>query len=75
MTAKHPPESTPNRGYSYVGQESVSSISGHEKGLSQGKAIRDIKVRPPPPLRQKFKARTKKTSGNSRHGLSTRRPG
>lgn len=44
MTAKHPPESTPNRGYSYVGQESVSSISGYEKGLSQGKSIRDIKV-------------------------------
>lgn len=45
MTAKHPPESTPNRGYSYVGQESISSISGYEKGLPQGKAIRDIKVR------------------------------
>ncbi|KAJ5693158.1 hypothetical protein N7462_002581 [Penicillium macrosclerotiorum] len=43
MTAKHPPESTPNRGYSYVGQESISSISGFEKGLPQGKAIRDIK--------------------------------
>ncbi|KAJ5137535.1 uncharacterized protein N7443_010172 [Penicillium atrosanguineum] len=43
MTAKHPPESTPNRGYSYVGQESISSISGYEKGLSQGKSIRDIK--------------------------------
>jgi hypothetical protein len=69
MTAKHPPESTPNRGYSYVGQESVSSISGYEKGLSPGKAIRDIKVFPP--VHRKFKARTKKTSGNSRHGLST----
>lgn len=44
MTAKHPPESTPNRGYSYVGQESVSSISGYEKGLPQGMTIRDIKV-------------------------------
>ncbi|OJJ30905.1 hypothetical protein ASPWEDRAFT_54237 [Aspergillus wentii DTO 134E9] len=43
MTAKHPPESTPNRGYSYVGQESISSISGFEKGLPQGKAVRDIK--------------------------------
>ncbi|KAJ5156134.1 hypothetical protein N7492_008937 [Penicillium capsulatum] len=43
MIAKHPPESTPNRGYSYVGQESVSSISGYEKGLPRGKAIRDIK--------------------------------
>lgn len=44
MIAKHPPESTPNRGYSFVGQESVSSISGYEKGLPQGKAVRDIKV-------------------------------
>ena len=44
MTAKHPPEANPNRGYSYVGQESVSSISGFEKGLPQGKSIRDIKV-------------------------------
>lgn len=44
MTAKHPPEANPNRGYSYVGQESVSSISGYEKGLPQGKTIRDIKV-------------------------------
>jgi hypothetical protein len=44
MTAKHPPEANPNRGYSYVGQESVSSISGYEKGLPQGKSIRDIKV-------------------------------
>lgn len=43
MTAKHPPESTPNRGYSYVGQESVSTISGFEKGLPQGQYIRDIK--------------------------------
>lgn len=44
MTAKHPPESTPNRGYSYVGQESVSNISGFEKGLPQEECIRDIKV-------------------------------
>lgn len=44
MTAKHPPESTPNRGYSYVGQESLSNISGFEKGLPQGEYIRDIKV-------------------------------
>lgn len=44
MTAKHPPEANPNRGYSYVGQESVSSISGYDKGLPQGKSVRDIKV-------------------------------
>ncbi|KAJ5989255.1 hypothetical protein N7481_004465 [Penicillium waksmanii] len=43
MIAKHPPESTPNRGYSYVGQESVGSISGYEKGVSEGKQVRDIK--------------------------------
>ncbi|KAJ5608807.1 hypothetical protein N7528_009374 [Penicillium herquei] len=43
MLAKHPPESTPNRGYSFVGQESLSSISGFEKGLPQGKFVRDIK--------------------------------
>lgn len=44
MTAKHPPEANPNRGYSYVGQESVSSISGYDKGLPQGASVRDIKV-------------------------------
>jgi hypothetical protein len=44
MIAKHPPESTPNRGYSYVGQESIGSISGYEKGVSEGKQVRDIKV-------------------------------
>lgn len=49
MLAKHPPEANPNRGYSFVGQESVSAISGFEKGLPQGKFIRDIKVRQPKP--------------------------
>lgn len=44
MIAKHPPEANPNRGYCYVGQESVSNISGYEKGLPQGKGVRDIKV-------------------------------
>jgi hypothetical protein len=44
MTAKHPPEANPNRGYSFVGQESISSISGYDKGLSQGTSVRDIKV-------------------------------
>lgn len=44
MLAKHPPESTPNRGYSYVGQESISTISGYDKGLPQGQYVRDIKV-------------------------------
>lgn len=44
MLAKHPPESTPNRGYSFVGQESVGNISGFEKGKPQGKFVRDIKV-------------------------------
>ena len=46
MLAKHPPESTPNRGYSYVGQESISTISGYDKGLPQGQYVRDIKVSP-----------------------------
>jgi hypothetical protein len=44
MLAKHPPKANPNRGYCYVGQESISSISGFEKGLPQGKFVRDIKV-------------------------------
>ncbi|KAJ5650358.1 leucoanthocyanidin dioxygenase [Penicillium longicatenatum] len=43
MIAKHPPKANPNRGYCYVGQESISTISGYEKGLPQGKFIRDIK--------------------------------
>lgn len=44
MTAAHPPEANPNRGYSYVGQESVSTLTGFDKGLPEGKHIRDIKV-------------------------------
>ncbi|KAJ5354907.1 hypothetical protein N7541_005951 [Penicillium brevicompactum] len=43
MTAKHPPQANPNRGYSFVGQESISSISGYGKGLPQGQSVRDIK--------------------------------
>ncbi|RAQ76921.1 leucoanthocyanidin dioxygenase, partial [Aspergillus flavus] len=43
MLAKHPPQANPNRGYCYVGQESISSISGYEKGLPQGRFVRDIK--------------------------------
>ncbi|KAJ6096017.1 leucoanthocyanidin dioxygenase [Penicillium sp. IBT 16267x] len=43
MIAKHPPEANPNRGYCYVGQESISTISGYEKGLPQSKFVRDIK--------------------------------
>ncbi|KAL4864932.1 hypothetical protein BDV12DRAFT_188583 [Aspergillus spectabilis] len=42
MTIKHPPQSNPNRGYSYIGQENVANISGYEKGLGPGKT-RDIK--------------------------------
>lgn len=44
MKAKHPPQANPNRGYSYVGQENIASISGYEKGLNPG-VTRDIKVR------------------------------
>jgi hypothetical protein len=44
MLAKHPPQANPNRGYCFVGQESISSISGFEKGLPQGQFVRDIKV-------------------------------
>ena len=44
MKAKHPPQANPNRGYSYVGQENVASISGYEKGRKPG-TTRDIKVR------------------------------
>ncbi|KAJ5852717.1 uncharacterized protein N7529_012102 [Penicillium soppii] len=43
MTSKHPPEANLNRGYSFVGQESISSISGYDKGHPQGKSVRDIK--------------------------------
>ncbi|KAL1861892.1 hypothetical protein Plec18170_000715 [Paecilomyces lecythidis] len=43
LVAKHPPQANPNRGYCYVGQESVGNISGFEKGLNPGKSLRDIK--------------------------------
>lgn len=45
MYAKHPPQSNPNRGYSYVGQESIASISAYGRTASYGKDVRDIKVR------------------------------
>lgn len=44
MTAKHPPQANPNRGYSYVGQENVAGISGYDKGLGPG-TTKDVKVR------------------------------
>lgn len=44
MYAKHPPQSNPNRGYSYVGQESIASISAYGRTASYGKDVRDIKV-------------------------------
>lgn len=45
MIAKHPPQSNPNRGYSFVGQENVANISGYEKGKAGLAATKDIKVR------------------------------
>lgn len=44
MTAKHPPQANPNRGYSHVGQENVAGISGYDKGLGPG-TTKDVKVR------------------------------
>lgn len=44
MIAKHPPQSNPNRGYSFVGQENVANISGYEKGKAGVAATKDIKV-------------------------------
>lgn len=41
MEAKHPPKV--NRGYRFVGQENVASISGYEKGRGPG-TTHDIKV-------------------------------
>ncbi|CAI6100644.1 unnamed protein product [Clonostachys chloroleuca] len=42
MKVKHPAQATPNRGYSYVGQENVGNISGYNKGLGPANT-RDIK--------------------------------
>ncbi|CAH0057969.1 unnamed protein product [Clonostachys solani] len=42
MKMKHPAQATPNRGYSYVGQENVGNISGYGKGLGPA-STRDIK--------------------------------
>lgn len=47
MKVKHPAQATPNRGYSYVGQENVGNISGYNKGLGPANT-RDIKVGWPP---------------------------
>uniref|UniRef100_A0A0B7K5T7 Fe2OG dioxygenase domain-containing protein n=1 Tax=Bionectria ochroleuca TaxID=29856 RepID=A0A0B7K5T7_BIOOC len=42
MKVKHPAQATPNRGYSYVGQENVGNISGYNKGPGPTNT-RDIK--------------------------------
>lgn len=41
----HPPEPNPNRGWSYVGQENLSAISGYERGEENPRLVIDLKVR------------------------------
>lgn len=44
MVAAHPPRPNPHRGYSAVGQENISGISGFEKGVKVAPRVFDIKV-------------------------------
>lgn len=67
MEAKHPPRANPNRGYSYVGQENVATISGYEKGLNPG-TTRDMKVNEITKMSDNV---TDNCQGNSRHGCTT----
>lgn len=44
MAFAHPPRPNPHRGYSYVGQENISAISGFERGEDSTASIVDLKV-------------------------------
>jgi len=45
MTFAHPPRPNPHRGYSYVGQENISGVTGFEKGEeAPATRILDMKV-------------------------------
>jgi hypothetical protein len=44
MSAPHPKNPFPHRGYSYVSQESISGISGFEKGVANKSVLKDVKV-------------------------------
>ncbi|KAE8137456.1 hypothetical protein BDV38DRAFT_246801 [Aspergillus pseudotamarii] len=43
LKAAHPPQPNPHRGYSAVGQEKLSMVSGFEKGIRTNKTIFDLK--------------------------------
>lgn len=42
--AAHPPRPNPNRGFTYVGQETLSKVKDYEKGNREGIAVYDVKV-------------------------------
>ena len=44
IAAAHPARPNPHRGYSYVGQERISGISGFEKGIFDAPPLLDTKV-------------------------------
>ncbi|OOQ89525.1 hypothetical protein PEBR_07905 [Penicillium brasilianum] len=39
----HPPRPNPHRGYSYVGQENISGVTGFERGEQSGQRVVDLK--------------------------------
>ena len=43
MKSEHPPESNPHRGYSWVGQENLSSLTRRDRGLEP---LKETKVIP-----------------------------
>jgi hypothetical protein len=45
MVAAHPPQASPHRGYSFIGQEKISGITGFADGKPDKTALQDIKVR------------------------------
>lgn len=48
MNFAHPPRPNPHRGYSYVGQEKLSGVSGFERGEKVSVKQTDLKVANPP---------------------------
>lgn len=44
MIAAHPEQPNPHRGFSHVGLEHISGISGFEKGILSGAQVEDVKV-------------------------------
>lgn len=44
MVAAHPPQASPHRGYSYVGQEKLAGVTGFTEDFGGNTEMQDLKV-------------------------------